>query len=493
MANTRGIAAKVMALMGAGMLFCAAAASNANAQFQSVFGGTVDDAAQGGVIQVSDGNFVAVGHSASFSSTYDVYVVKSDRCGRLIWSHTYDIGGVDVGTKIRETADGGFIIVGSTENTNHCCTRRDAFLMRLDKDGGVRWARTYGGSRDDIGSDVILSAKTGGFLFAGSTSSVGAGDYDGWLTRTDDDGNIIWSRAYGGRMADGFRALDLDCQGNVMAAGYTRSHSTTGNYDIFVLMAGVSDGHVQNSLHYGGRGDELASSILSVKDYFYVAGYTTGVGGGAEGYILQAKCITGDYIADITYGGAETFNEDRFTEIKLMPNGNLVLSGYMVDPPNGFGSYDAWMTQVKPDLSLAGTRIYGGKDVDRAWSVAVVNPASKLFGLIMAGETASFGIGGTDVYEIAMDGNGKSGCNERETKLQKNSPGYKPLRLPTCDPLFWVECDARVKVQKNDIYKILCTSCEKLIQQPDMDLSDSDPAVRRTTEDVAIVRQTLNR
>ncbi|MEP7219283.1 MAG: hypothetical protein ABI876_10225, partial [Bacteroidota bacterium] len=87
-----------MALAGAAALM-AGAAINAHAQFQGIYGGGRADAAEGGIIQSGD-EFVAVGYSDSYGNDRDVYVVKTDKCGNIVWARTIDFGGEDVGRKI---------------------------------------------------------------------------------------------------------------------------------------------------------------------------------------------------------------------------------------------------------------------------------------------------------------------------------------------------------------------------------------------------------
>lgn len=136
------IAMKALSLAAA-VLLPAIAGSTAHAQFQTIFGGPARDAARGGVLQTTDGGFITAGRASSFGLTFDRYVVKSDRCGNLVWARTYDIGGEEMVRKIRQVDDGSFIIVGSTENTRHCCTRypagfsavNDAYQILSDNNG----------------------------------------------------------------------------------------------------------------------------------------------------------------------------------------------------------------------------------------------------------------------------------------------------------------------------------------------------------------------
>lgn len=492
MANIKGIATKVLTMMSAGALFCAAATDAAYGQFQSVFGGAGTETSNGGIIQASDGDFVAVGYSTSLSADGDVYVVKSNRCGDQTWAYSYNISGTDYGVKIRQTADGGYIIAGQTSNENHCCTRRDAFLMKLRSDGAVQWTKTYGGTQDDIALDVMVVSD--GYIFAGSTASAGAGNYDGWITRTDLNGAIVWSRVYGGANEDGFRSLDIACSGDIVVAGYTRSHSTTGDYDVYAAKVTAAAGAIVWSHHHGGPNDEQARSIVAYgTDILYIAGYADVTNGGTKGYILKLRCAGGETIADITYDANGTINEDQYTEIKVLPTGNLILSGFTIQPANGFGSYEAWLTEIDPNFAPRWSHIYGGTRPDWGWSVAVVNPQSAQHSLIMAGTTESFGVAASDLYEVFTDINGRSGCNEARVLLSRTFPDFRAQEFPSGNPLVWMECDARTTRLASDRYSRLCSPCPppSLDGDGEFDLGGTVPEIR--SGDAVALRQQITR
>jgi len=61
----------------------------------------------------------------------------------------------------------------------------------------VRFAKTYGGTSDDM-ARFVQQTSDGGYIVVGYTDSFGAGDYDIFLIKTDANGNIIWAKTYGG-------------------------------------------------------------------------------------------------------------------------------------------------------------------------------------------------------------------------------------------------------------------------------------------------------
>ena len=90
----------------------------------------------------------------------------------------------------------------------------------------VEWSNTYGGSFSDI-PRAVLNLSNGGHLIAGLTTSdddqisSNNGNGDGWLIRTDNNGNLLWERSYGGEFQDEIKKIILANDGGYIIAGYT--------------------------------------------------------------------------------------------------------------------------------------------------------------------------------------------------------------------------------------------------------------------------------
>jgi len=107
-----------------------------------------------------------------------------------LWSRTFDGDDFDEATSLIQTADGGFALAGYTFSFGACWA--DFWLVRTDENGDSLWSRTFGGSRDDEASSLIQTAD-GGFAMAGYTWSFGAGSTDFWLMKTGPDpANAVW-------------------------------------------------------------------------------------------------------------------------------------------------------------------------------------------------------------------------------------------------------------------------------------------------------------
>jgi len=129
--------------------------------------------------QTNDQSFVTTGNTDS----NDIFLSKIDSNGQLLWSETYGIN-FGRGYSVKQTNDGGYIIVGTNNNI---------IMIKTDANGILQWSQTYPNTY--LGSSVEQTSD-GGYIIAGydRTYIPASGDYDTALKliKTDVNGNIIW-------------------------------------------------------------------------------------------------------------------------------------------------------------------------------------------------------------------------------------------------------------------------------------------------------------
>ncbi len=444
----------------AGALFLLGNASGSAQTFQYTYGGVGNDAATGGVVALATNEFVTVGHSRSFGlANDDIYLIKTNACGALIWSFTYDLGGNDVAHKIRNTPDGGFIIVGETENLRNCCTRNDIFLMKVDATGAFTWARTYGGNGVELGNDVQLLPD--GYVVAGRTNSFGQGSDDAYLMRTDLLGSIAtpgtWARTHGGTNSDFYLSCDVAANGDIIALGSTNSFGA-GGYDLYLTRSSQATGCPINTWRYGGAAIEIGWSVIEdAAGAIVMAGGTGSLGGNNEGLLLKVNGTTGAFLCGTAYGGSNGTGWDEFLEVRETANGYLV-TGILFNVPGGFGNYDMYVGNVGPCFGPINHTVHGGTGDDRGYSIAEA-PGAPAPESIIAGYTTSFGFGGQDVYLVRQRANGTSGCNDAVPQLIAKVPSFSPNPTTTVCGVVNVECAATATPISRTAQRVLCTSC----------------------------------
>jgi hypothetical protein len=170
-----------------GDIFLIKTDANGNVQWAKTYGGTNDEEAYS-IQQTSDGGYIVAGYTYSFGAGYyDIFLIKTDASGNIIWAKTYGGTSRDEAYSVQQTSDGGYIVAGWT--TSFGADLKDIFLIKTDANGNIQWAKTYGGtSRDEAYS--VQQTSDGGYIVAGGTSSFGAGGDNFFLIKTDANGNI---------------------------------------------------------------------------------------------------------------------------------------------------------------------------------------------------------------------------------------------------------------------------------------------------------------
>jgi hypothetical protein len=181
-----------------------------NLLWQKCLGGSASDCAYS-IVQLTDGGYLVAGTTASTNGDVtsnagdaDAWVVKLDGNGNVVWQKTYGSSSFDEFRKIRLTADGGFIAIGSAGANTGIVTNNhgsaDVWVVKCDNSGNLQWQKCYGGSFEDIGADV-QPAIEGGYLLNCTTMSSN-GDvrgtpsfmHDQWVVKIKDNGVLEWTK-----------------------------------------------------------------------------------------------------------------------------------------------------------------------------------------------------------------------------------------------------------------------------------------------------------
>lgn len=220
-----------------------------NVQWENNYGGSLQEQMRG-AIQTSDGGYIMTGYTQSnnfdvtgFQGINDIYVVKVDNLGVIEWTKTYGGTQTDRGSKVRQTPDGGYILSGYTNSSDGNVTGYqggfgDCWLVKIDNLGTIQWQKTFGGTDDEQGGDVILIPN--GYLFVGNASSNDGdvssnyGDADMWAVK------LLFNCAPGSTTATISGDANI-CQGN----STNLTLNFTGTAPFFYSLNG---GAIQNSL-----------------------------------------------------------------------------------------------------------------------------------------------------------------------------------------------------------------------------------------------------
>ncbi|MEE9162548.1 MAG: hypothetical protein V3U35_06205 [Candidatus Neomarinimicrobiota bacterium] len=216
---------------GGGDLWLLKTDAQGTEEWSRTYGGIENE--QGNCVQpTADGGYIVTGATTSNSvGEDDLWLIKTDDRGVPQWMRTLGGVGNDEGHFVAVTSDQGYIVVGST--TSFGAGASDVWLIKVEQGGRMAWSRTFGGSQWDWGNTVYETAD-GGYIVAGTTLSFGAGESDVWLIKTDDQGEEMWSQTYGGNDLDFGLSVQPATDGGYIVAGRTYSYGA-GESDLWLI------------------------------------------------------------------------------------------------------------------------------------------------------------------------------------------------------------------------------------------------------------------
>lgn len=191
------------------------------------FGGRLDDYLYD-VLELEDG-YLICGFTESYGAGGgDVYLVKTNFNGEPRWDRTF--GGVnwERGYSIKKTNDNSFIICGTTQSFGN--GSYDVYVLKVDENGNLIWQKTYGGTNWDEGYCIDLADN--GYIITGFTRSFGSGNEDIYVIKIDENGNLIWQKTYGGSEQDKGECV-IQTGDGYLICGYTWIEGK--GFDVYLL------------------------------------------------------------------------------------------------------------------------------------------------------------------------------------------------------------------------------------------------------------------
>ncbi|GAA3513362.1 enterochelin esterase-like enzyme [Streptosporangium album] len=330
--------------------------------------GTAADERLYGVAALPDGGVLAAGYTKGDldghhpgNTADDAFVVRLDASGAVRWLTQF--GAADAADRVYGLAaapDGGGYVVGYTKGafagTNS--GDKDAILARIGADGQIAWTRQLGGAGEDKAYGVAVD-DTGvsvvGSDTAGLPGAPALGGLDGWIARYGVDGTPQWVSAVGGSGDDRLSAVTVTTAGLAVA---------TGESDGDLLAVAYTSGNRQKwRKTFATPAPDAGAGVAALPGgAVEVIGYTRGrVGVAAGGADVLAVRLsgTGEQQAAAQFGTARDDGVDPFAEPDLYatptPDGNVLVTGLTYGTPGGGtapGNGDVFLAAVDPATGL---------------------------------------------------------------------------------------------------------------------------------------------
>lgn len=242
----------------------------------------------------------------------DVFVVKlAAATGACGWSKSFGGAGDQQGTAIAADATGNVVVAGSFSGLAHIGGatvsgdgQSDLFVVKLDTAGELVWSKGIGdvamnpsdqvvkGIAIDGHDDVLLTGEIGGTVdFGGDLLDVGD-DVAGFVAKLDPAGVHLWSKKFGGAPSAGGHGIAVDGADNVLVTGYFAGSVDFGNG---ALVAAP-----------GGETDMLAVKLSAAGDPIWSRRFGDGAAQLGRSIAVDGRgnlFLTGDTEGNIDFGG----------------------------------------------------------------------------------------------------------------------------------------------------------------------------------------------
>lgn len=213
------------------------------------------------VIQTLDSGYVFTG--AYGSSSEDVYIVKTDNDGDLLWEKHW--GSLDAEVcfgMVEIPSDSGLVIVGAIGDYPR--------IIRTDKNGDTLWTKTFS---DTAGFYNIIHSSDGGYIMCGAI-----GGYLGlrsFVFKTDNLGNEIWRNEFVGGGGERLYKTVEQNNGNLAVVGYSLEDSPPPKVDAIVRILDSQGDQLSYNTYGGVQDDYFLGSCLTPTNGLVMVGTTT--------------------------------------------------------------------------------------------------------------------------------------------------------------------------------------------------------------------------
>jgi hypothetical protein len=291
---------------------------NGDTLWTKEYGGNRNERANS-VIETRDGGFALIGYTTSYGAgKEDIYFIKTDRYGDTLWTRTYGGNGYDVGNSLIETLDSSYVICGTTNSFG--AGYKDVYIIKLDSLGNIIWAETRGGSGDDIGYSVKENAM-GSYYVSGIDNSIGLNFRDGLIFKINSAGNLEWERIFGGISSDAAQGIFATSDNGCITTGFC--HCAPGFGGSIYAAKFSADGSNEWYKLYGGNAEDWGNNVIATQDGGYaIVGGTTSFGFGLTDIYFIKTDSAGDIQWNKTFG--EAVNEQGYSVCQTFDRGYII-------------------------------------------------------------------------------------------------------------------------------------------------------------------------
>ena len=254
-------------------------------QWNRTYGGYSYDSTGKTIAGTSDGGYLIAGSTLSFGAGgRDGWLIKINTTGDEQWNKTYGTKNNEHFWEVHITSDGGYVMIGFVENNS--AQRRDAWVVKTDSNGDTQWEKLFGPANQ--GLSIQQTSDNGFVLLAEVKDTIFGGYLNAWMVKIDQNGNEQWNKLFITPKGDDRFAIHHNIKptsdGCFIMTGITNGKTPIYSLGDLWLTKIDQNGDILWEKIIGGTQYDSTYSVEAISDGGYIVSGMTGSFGSGDGF-----------------------------------------------------------------------------------------------------------------------------------------------------------------------------------------------------------------
>ncbi|MDF2436665.1 MAG: lipoprotein [Bacteroidota bacterium] len=377
--------------------------------FHNHYSTTIDQSGKD-VVQTADGGYLIAGTTENSDPTdLDMKITKTDAYGNIVSTKIYGGARVEYPNNMVATSDGNYLVVGFSQSFGG--GDMDVYLMKIDANGNEIFTKSYGGFGNEEGKEIIATADGNYIIVGASNSYTGSStNNDIQLFKIDPNGTLLTTRNYGTSQYESARSIKLCSDGGFVIAGKT-APSLTSNASLYLVRTNANLDTMWTRVLSGAPNSwEGKSVIVNSDNSLTLAIDDSSVTNDSDIRIMKLNSDATSIITNNRFGDNM---KDIVKTLRPTNDGGYILGGIS----RSFGwPVDMWVIKLDGNCNLQWDKNYGGAGHEHAYSIRQTSDG----GYIAVGHARSYSTF-WELYLVKMGQTGLVGVNELALNNSKAS------------------------------------------------------------------------
>ncbi|HET6280528.1 MAG TPA: SBBP repeat-containing protein, partial [Polyangia bacterium] len=280
----------------------------------------------------------------------------------------------DKGVAVARDSAGNIYALGATASFGAGGT--DILITKLGP-SGIEWARTWGGTAEDVGTSIAVGPD-GNLYVTGTTSSFGVGSFDMVVMKVDTAGTLVWAKTWGATSYDAADEVTFDAAGNLLVVGQSYDCTAGCSGSAIVLKLDAAGGEIWSKAYKSPATYDVANTVMiDGGGNIVVAGTSWDYHAAPHNSILVMKTDSAGNLLwhrDWSSPGLGADEVNFFRAVASDAAGNIYIAGRHTEncPVNLLPcDFDPLVLKVSANGALQWARIQTGAGWDAATSIAL--------------------------------------------------------------------------------------------------------------------------